>query len=253
MNYAPSDAVPASATLTVDSDDADEPQVSVAVSGTGQPGVQDVNLPATALNSGDVVVGQTWSSTVAIQNLGTADLTVSALTMGGSADFTLNTGLTLPFVVPAGRQATVRVDYAPSAAGAASGTMTVVSDDPVDPSLPITLDGNGVAGVADINLPVVTFDFGDVVVGTTQSGFIAIQNVGTADLTVTSLGLTGNADLVLQTSAPIVIGPSRQVTVRVDYTPSATGPVTGTLTIGSDDADEPSLPVSILGNGAPAV
>jgi hypothetical protein len=187
---------------------------------------------------------------VAIQNVGNADLIVTGLPITGPESAFFSVSGPTSFTVAAGRQVSVEVTYAPSeppaAPATANGTMTVVSND-VD--VPVSLTGNGLAGTQDIHLPVVTFDFGDVITGTTATGYIAIQNVGTADLTVDSLVLTGSPDLVLQTSAPIVIAPLRQATVRVDFTPSDTVPVTGLLTIGSDDPVDPSLTVDILGNG----
>jgi hypothetical protein len=248
VTYAPGAEGAAAGTMTIASDDPVDPSLAVSLSGNGTVtvGAPAINLPVTALNYGDVFVGQTRTSTVAIQNVGNADLIVTGLPITGPESAFFSVSGPTSFTVAAGRQVSVEVTYAPGAPDAAAATMTVVSND-VD--VPVSLTGNGLAGTQDIHLPVVAFDFGDVITGTTATGYIAIQNVGTADLTVTSLGLTGSPDLVLQTSAPIVIAPSRQVTVRVDFTPSATGPVTGLLTIGSDDTDEPSLTVDILGNG----
>ena len=258
VTYSPSAALADAETLQIVSDDPDESPITVAVSGNGTTppaGTPDINLPTASIAYGDLLVGQTLTASVAIQNLGTADLNVTSLTMTGSADFALAAGTPTSFLVEAGRQVTVKVTYSPSAAGAASGSLVIASDDPVDPSLSVSLSGTGLAGVADINLPVVSYDYGDVVVGASSSGYIAIQNPGTADLTVTGLALTGSADFALAAGTPttFVIPAGRQVTVRVDYTPAATGIVSGTLTVTSDDPDEPSVPVTLSGNGTPAV
>ena len=212
-------------------------------------------MPTTSVAYGDVVVGKMKTASVAIQNLGTSVLNVTGLTMSGSADFALAAGTPASFVVAPGRQVTVMVNYSPSAVGAAAGSLAIASDDPVDPNLSVSLSGNGLAGVADINLPVVSYDYGDVVVGASGSAYIAIQNPGTADLTVTGLGLTGSGDFALAAGTPttFVIPAGRQVTIRVVYTPSATGIVGGTMTVPSDDVDEPSVSVTLTGNGVPSV
>ncbi|MBE9553722.1 MAG: choice-of-anchor D domain-containing protein, partial [Proteobacteria bacterium] len=258
VTYSPSAAAADAETLQIASDDPVDPTLTVAVSGNGTTppaGTPDINLPTASIAYGDALVGTTQTASVAIQNLGTADLNVTSLTLTGSTDFALVAGTPASFVVEAGRQVTVEVKYSPSAAGAAAGSLAIASDDPVDPNLSVSLSGTGLAGVADINLPVVSYDYGDVVVGASSSGYIAIQNPGTADLTVTGLAVTGSADFALAAGTPttFVIGAGRQVTVRVDYTPLAEGIVGGTLTVTSDDIDEPSVPVTLSGNGAPAV
>lgn len=250
--FAPTATGAIAGTMTVASDDVVDPSlaVSLAGNGTSTSAIPDINLPVVSYNFGDVYIGKSATGYIAIQNVGTADLTVSGLTLSGSGDYAI--GSSAPLVVAPSRQVVVPVTFTPTVTGAAAGTLTIDSDDPDEASLAVSLSANGLQGTADINLPAVTFNFGDVVVGTTQSGYIAIQNVGTAELTVTGLSFSGSADLVLRTAAPFTVAAGRQVMVRVDFTPSATGPVTGTLTVDSDDPDEPSLTVDVLGNGAPA-
>jgi hypothetical protein len=133
--------------------------------------------------------------------------------------------------------------------------LAIASDDPVTPNLSVSLNGNGLAGVADINLSVISHDYGDVVVGTSRSAYIAIQNLGTGDLQVTGLPVTGSGDFTLAAGTPtsFVVAAGRQVVVQLYYTPSAQGSVTGILTIDSSDTDEPSITVSLVGNGTPAI
>ena len=257
VNYTPGETGGDTGALVFTSDDAVNPNPSVSLNGNGSTSAvtPDINLPATSVAYGDVLVGKTQSAYLAIQNMGTANLTVSSLTLTGSADFALAVGTPTSFVVEPGRQATVKVNYSPSVTGAATGSLAIASDDPVTPNLSVSLSGNGLAGVADINLPVVSHDYGDVVVGTSRSAYIAIQNLGTGDLQVTGLALTGSGDFTLAAGTPtsFVVAAGRQVVVQLYYTPSAQGSVTGILTIDSSDTDEPSITVSLVGNGTPAI
>lgn len=100
-----------------------------------------------------------------------------------------------------------------------------------------------------------TLNFGTVAVGSSSTQSVTVANVGSADLTVSSLGVSGSADFALGAGAPstpftVAAGGNESVPVR--YTPSGTGSDAGTLTIGSNDPDESSVEVSLSGTGATA-
>jgi hypothetical protein len=135
-----------------------------------------------------------------------------------------------------------------------NATLEIASNDPTSPTS-VPLSGAGVAGVADINLPSTTLAFGDVAEGSSVTGDVVIQNVGTATLNITGISLAGtNTDFALTGTLPTSIEPGYQATVKVAYSPTAIGPDTETLTINSDDPDiaEQSLNVAISGNGVVA-
>ena len=251
VSYTPTAAAADNAALDITNDDPDTPTASATLIGTGISAVQDINLPSTALVFGDAEVGSTLSGIVVIQNLGTADLNVTGLSFTGSADFALPAGAPTTYVVEPDRQVSVQVDYTPGEVGPDAGSLTVASDDPVTPSLAVSLDGNGVAASGTPTIDTTpSVAFGDVLVGATKRQFMYIRNVGTADLEVTSLALTGSADFTLfnPPTPPFTIRPDRQVSFKVEYTATA-GPVTGSVVIGSDDLASPSVSVPVTGNG----
>jgi hypothetical protein len=87
-----------------------------------------------------------------------------------------------------------------------------------------------------------------------DSKLVNISNVGATDLTVTNLSLSGNSDFTLNAAnpaTPFVVMPSNTTGIFVDYLPSGVGAVTGTLTIQSNDPDEPEVTVSLFGDGLP--
>jgi len=257
VNYTPGEVGADSGALAFTTDDTGNPNPSISLDGNGVAavGLPVVNLPVLSVDYGNVLVGTTKSVYVAIQNTGTTDLNVTGLGLTGSTDFTLPTGTPASYVIAPGRQASIRVNYTPGQAGADAGTLAFTTDDTGNPNPSVSLAGNGEAGVANIVMPVTTYDFGDVVVGTSKSVYIAIQNNGTGDLNVTNVTLAGSAFFTLPAGTPTsyVIAPGRQVTVKVIYAPTGEGIVGGTLTVDSDDGDQPSIPVTLSGNGVPAV
>jgi hypothetical protein len=103
--------------------------------------------PATVL-FGDVPVGGVSDHRLVITNEGTANLTISAITAGGSAEFALS-GLTAPTSIPARATRVLTVTYQPAAAGADTGTVQIVHG---GGALSIPLSGTGADPDTDVSL-----------------------------------------------------------------------------------------------------
>src|SRR5208337_2026517 len=101
-------------TLTVQGDGGSSPVV-VNLSATGVTPAPQLSLSTTTVNFGSVSVGSTGSSSLIISNAGTANLTISLLTLSG-ADFGIS-GITTPTTISAGQNAPVTLTFAPTLAG----------------------------------------------------------------------------------------------------------------------------------------
>lgn len=90
----------------------------------------DINLNPAALNFGVVATGNSAALNTAIENLGLADLTVSAIALcaGTSAEFSWT--LATPFTVTPNLSEILEVTYTPVDAGADTGCLEISSDDP---------------------------------------------------------------------------------------------------------------------------
>ena len=80
---------------------------------------------------------------------------------------------------------------------------------------------------------------------------LRVRNTGTEALNVTGLPVTGPFALVSPTNLPALVQPGGILDVPVRFTATALGTAgglwNGTLTVATDDADEPSLPVELAG------
>jgi uncharacterized repeat protein (TIGR01451 family) len=81
VSFDPTSAGARSASLSIESDDSDEPTVSVALSGTGtearEPGYSSDPAPGSAIDVGTINVGSTGSATLTISETGEATLVVT--------------------------------------------------------------------------------------------------------------------------------------------------------------------------------
>jgi len=94
-----------------------------------------------ALDFGAVTVGQTKDLALTIRNTGTAALTVNSIPPS-NPQFTVPSPAR-PFTLVAGGQQTVVVRFAPTSAGQKTGTLTIASNDPVRPSVELSIQGTG--------------------------------------------------------------------------------------------------------------
>jgi trimeric autotransporter adhesin len=86
---------------------------------------------------------------------------------------------------------------------------------------------------------------------------VTLTNTGTAALTVTSISVTAGAANFSQTSncpalLPVATTAPSTCTINVVFDPTALGPLTGTLTVKTNDPNKPMQTISLTGTGVPS-
>jgi len=106
---------------------------------------------------------------------------------------------------------------------------------------------------SDQNIHVFPTDltFCEMRVGETRELSLEIANSGQTDLQVTNIQSNNTTFVPMPTSATVPSFSSFEISVQ--FTPTAPGTETGTLTISSDDTDTPSVNVNLSGDGATTV
>ena len=217
------------------------------------PAAPAIALVPTSLDLGTVTVGSSATLTTDIQNTGTADLNVTeiARATGTSTEFAFSPPA--PITVAPGGSQTLTVTYAPTDAGTDSGSLVITSNASTSPiSLALTGTGNiPPPAPPDINLNPAGLQFATVTVGDVATLTTQIQNVGVADLTVTTIAHCAgtSAEFVFTPSAPFTVPDGGSTTLSVTYAPSGEGHDMGCLVIGSNDPDEPSVELALGGTG----
>ena len=104
----------------------------------------------------------------------------------------------------------------------------------------------GVVPEPDISVPT-SLNFGNVVVDSSKDKTLTISNEGGAVLTITSIDVTGTQFSV--GAFPGTIAASSSADVTVTFEPTSSGTKSATLTVSSNDPDEPEAEVSLSGTG----
>jgi hypothetical protein len=151
VQFTPSAVGAQTATLTITSNAASTPTVTVSLTGNGvAPAAPNIDVMPTSLDFGSVTVGQSRDLTLMIRNLGSAGLAVNAIT-NSNAPFKVAAPPT-PFTVPAGDTITFTVRFAPTAASAQSGILSIASNDPDEATVMVPLTGTGSSSGATLTV-----------------------------------------------------------------------------------------------------
>jgi hypothetical protein len=248
VSFQPGITGPTAATLRILSDDVDESSVDVSLSGTG---VEPDIATSAGHDYGDVRVGAAPSHVFEIRNEGTSDLAVTGSSLVGTdaAEFSIVRGGG-SFTVGPGDAHEVEVALNPSSPGRKSSALRLLSDDPDEGEVDVTLSGNAIE--PDITITGPSHDYGDVRVGMTATHTFEIGNDGTADLVVNATSLEGPdaAEFGIEEggeSFTLSPGETHEIVVRV--TPEVEGARSAILPLSSDDPDEDHLEVALSATG----
>jgi len=129
-----------------------------------------------------------------------------------------------------------------------TATLIIKSDDPDTPDRAIAL--RGVGGFREVDVAPMSIDFGLVNEGSAPRRSVTITNLGGQPLQIPSVTWTSTSvDMGLAPDAFTAgtIACRTATTVDLVYSPTDTGADRGTLTIRTDDADEPQIDVEVVG------
>ncbi len=264
ISFTPSGTGVRTALLTINSNDADEGTYTINLEGTGL--APEINLQYNSLDfpSGNglgmvsVNVGSsTAPETFTIQNLGNADLTITGYTLTGAnpGDFSVS-GLGATSITFGG-SATFDVIFTPTAAGPRSAVLTINSDDADEGSYVINLTGSGTTPEINIQVSGTNYLTGDTYMfAPTYRGSsngpvtFTIQNLGSGTLDISGYTLAGAnpSHFIVTGLGAMSIGPGGSSTFTITYNPGSSGSSLAGLFINSNDLDEGTYSISLMGS-----
>lgn len=219
----------------------------VAITATGVQAALTVT-PAT-VSFGNVTIGSPNTQTLQLINPGTGVLTITQLSVTGTG-FSTST-VSLPLSINPGASTTFNAQFAPQAAGSATGSISLVSNAPTSPTA-VALSGTGVAATLTISTTPSSLSFGTVNTGTTAQQTVAIKNTGNSSVTISQINVSGTGYTLSGAGTPVTLTASQTLTITVNFSPTMAGAATGSVTITSNASGSPAA-VALSGTGAVAV
>ncbi len=232
-----------SGNITILSNDPDRATSTLSISVIVQPPpVPAIAVQETAVDFGTIDAGQTGEQTIAVRNAGTAPLEITGIESDVSGlTFTPST-----FTVEPNGSQTVTVTFPSPTAGAFSGSINILSNDPERGTQTLSVSGI----VQPPPAPVLTvletaINFGTVEAAQTVQQTITIKNTGTAPLEIT--GIESDVSGLTFELSMFTLEPNSSLTVTVTFPSSTAGEFSGSITILSNDPDRAKHTLTISG------
>ena len=180
-----------------------------------------------------IAVGQSATTTTVLSNSSSAPVTISQANSNNSNFQT--SGISFPLTLNAGQSATLTVSFVPTSAGAQSGTIAVASN---ASNAPINIAVTAEAVSPIVSLSPASLTFASQTVGTTSAAqTVTLTNTGTAALTLSSIAASGN--YAQTNTCGTSLAANASCTISVTFMPTASGSLTGAITLTDNAASSP--------------
>lgn len=252
IEYVPDDYVADSAAIEIMSNDPDEPIHTVTL--FGDVGIPEISVAPVDVDFGKVLVGGTPAvEKVKILNVGTGQLNISSVSLKNGFPFSW-APLSKSIIDP-GFSVELEVLYDPSGYAPNSDELTILSNDPVNYSVLVTLKGWGSAPQLEIYPD--PYDFGPEYLECAVEKTIDIKNVGDMDLEVTNVEFftsfpshfSVDYDFAVNGQYPWTIPASSQTSVYIEYEPLDITVDSAFLKVHSNDPQSPTTLSDQYGSG----
>jgi uncharacterized repeat protein (TIGR01451 family) len=253
--FNPSTTGPVTGTLAVQTDDSNDPMQTISLTGTGLPSgpaVATLTPPnGSTLAFGNLMEGvASEAKTAMLTNTGGTALSVTGISINQEVkafsqmnNCTESLGVTYPAA-----SCTISVTFTPPSLGNFSGTLTVSTSDPRNPTQTISLTGTGVAG-GTVALSATSLNFNDQVLTFRSSPqTVTVTNSGTGPLTITKITPSGDYAEADGCVAASPLAPNSTCTISVTFDPTTLGTRTGSVTLTDNVANSPQT-ISLTGVG----
>ena len=249
IEFTPSERGERTANLQILSDDAENDNINIGMTGTG-----DVPEIATTLDSdfGDVCLEDSRTHELMITNPGNCPLSISNISSSND-EFSIAQILDFPVSVAAGGEITIPIEFDPSGDfGPRDGTISVYHDGETEGS-PVELPVQGNAPTGSLNTALANQgDFGAVCKDDHADLNLSLINEGQCNLTVGSIAIdppTSSFELPVDTTYPLTLGPGSDFNVPVRYAPEICDDDSeqAQVVIESDDPEKSEFAIDLTG------
>lgn len=219
---------------------------------TVKSGVPELEVDASGIHFGDVVVGMASTSTVSILNVGSAPLLIDLVQLDGTSSGDFSDVQLSTLEVGKSEEVALSVRYAPDAVGMDFGRIELHTNQEDRPIVSVDLSGMGVEPEIDLNPSILWF--GDVVPGTVATKTVEITARGSGTLKIEEIALDAGLEGVFAwslpggASLPYEMPAGVSALLSVDFSPPDSSSWMGELTLTSNDPGARKASISLLGN-----
>ena len=194
-----------------------------------------------------MTVNTSTTKSLTLTSTGTSPVTVNSAAITG-AGFTI-VAQSFPVTLNPTQSVTLQVQFDPTAAGAASGQITITSNSTTGGTAVVALSGTGTAANPQLTVSAASLSFGSVAVNTATTLTLTLTSTGASPVTVNSATITGTGFTIIGGSFPVTLNPTQVLTLQLQFKPTTAGALTGQITINSNSTSGGTAVVGLSGTG----
>ena len=214
----------------------------------GGAGTPQITVPVTNYNYGNITIGDSAVWNCEVQNTGTADLVITDIVIQNAVP--VFNYMTFPQTVSSGNSLNIPLIYKPVESGSLNTTVTIESNDIINPQVDVTLEGNAVYDGPHISVSAVSHDYGNVRMNATTRWFLQIENTGNEQLEISGIDLY-NSGFYYDPGIlfPVYINVLQTVDIGFWFNPGEPGALSATAIISHNDPTQDPVAISLSGTG----
>jgi hypothetical protein len=217
----------------------------VDLTGSGTPAI---NVPVTAHDYGTVTIGNTSTWNCQVQNTGNANIVINSV--GIPAGQPITTTYATPATITPGNSANIPLKYSPTMQGSMNTTVSIHSNDPIHPSIPVNLTGDAVYAGPHLIITASTHNWGERRSGAYSRWYLPVSNNGNQALTITGLDFSDPHFILDEADTlPISVGTLDTTFIGIWFHPTEGAVFTGTLEVSSNDPTQNPFTIDLSGTG----
>jgi hypothetical protein len=211
-------------------------------------GTPEITVPVISYDYGTVTIGSNSTWNCQVQNTGTANLIITNVSIPSGAPIT--TSFSVPATVTPGSSVNIPLTFTPVTPGSMSTQVTIVSNDPINPTVDVSLSGNGVYSGPHILLSDTTHDYGDRRAGAYSRWFLTITNNGNQPLSINNV-TSSSPNFIIDAGLifPITLATLDQAKIGIWFHPTEGTYYDSDITIASNAQGQNILTVAVQGTG----
>lgn len=214
----------------------------------GGSGTPEISVPVTSWDFGNVAIGESESWEIMVNNIGNADLEIENLVIPGAVP--IFTDETFPQTLEPGGTTGLEIAYEPTEVGPLNTMITIQSSDPVNPEVEVELTGEAVISGPSINISPASHDYGEVRAGAFTRWNMPVENIGDETLSIESVTSDDEAFIVDEfIEFPVSVAPLEVMNLGIWFHPADAETYEGMLEVSSDDPQNPTVEISLSGEG----
>lgn len=244
--FAPSAFETYNAELSFETNDPENANVTVALTGTGREKTgQQISIQQDTLKFQGIGIGQVKESYFIISNLGETALLVQNIGIDNQ-QFTIDS-TSFPLEAVTSRQVTVT--FRPVHVGADSGKITIQSNDSNQPQSTIFLQSSSRELISpQISLSTTKLGFDSIGVGQSQTKMLYFSNSGDYPLEISGI-VSSDSQFTVSADTGFTVESGQTYPLQVVFTPGKIGKSEAGLIIYSNDPENPGNQVTLSGTG----